>query len=344
MSTTLDTTRTPHEGLPLRVHHDAWQGPSAKARAARAINEYDAPTLVSLTLARLYARTSGTASTHTARGYATGVDRFVAWAQDEGVNILRPDQRDGERYLTRLAETMGPGSANTRLVAARALIQALDWVGLTVSDPFRHVGRVRDPRPVHEVRPDYDLASVRLMLRSARDATDRLIIHLGAGSGLRAAEMLSLTWAAVDLNRRTVRVLGKGRKPATVPLTDEAIAVLEGLPHRDGPILRSQTPARDGSVRAISGSTLRYRVARMAAAAGEVTSHREKRARDEDGTIQALGVHRLRHTYATAVAARYGVEVAQIGLRHASLATTSRYVKGRDVRVTAFARELRLGA
>lgn len=340
---TLTTQATPTPTQTLKVHHDAWQGPSAKARAARAANEYDVPTLVSLALGRLHSRRAH-ASAHTARAYASGVQRYVTWCQENGVNLLRPERRDGERYRTHLSETLGPGSANTRLVAARAFVQALDWVGLTVVDPFRHVGRVDDPRPEHEVRPAYKLATVALMLRAARDDLDRLIVHLGAGSGMRSAEMLSLTWASINLAARTARVVGKGRKPATIPLTDEAIAVLERLPHREGPILLSDRPDKNGDARAISASTLRYRVARMASAAGECGSHREKRARDEDGTIHALGVHRLRHTYATTLADRYGAEVAQIGLRHASIATTVRYLKGRDQRVTAFARELRLAS
>ena len=112
---------------------------------------------------------------------------------------------------------------------------------------------------------------------------------------------------------------------------------------RTGFVLLASTPDRDGRPRPISGSTIRYRVARMAAAAGVVPSHRGRRPRTQDGELVAVGPHRLRHGYGTELAERYGVDAAQAGLRHASLATTGRYLKRRDVRVRAFAQEYRLG-
>ena len=325
----------------LTVHRDAWAGTSAKVRAAAACQASDADTLVSLVFAYLWERNPDT-SPHTCRSYAAGVRRFVSWARATGHPILRPGRHAGTAYRADLMATLGPGSANVRLGAARALYHALDWAGLDHADPFRHVAGVRDPRAEGAQRDEYSPAVVALMLRAARDPLDRLIVTLAAGCGLRCSEMTGLTWADVDLAAGTARVLGKGRKPARVHLTVEARDALADLPHREGPVMLAGTPDRDGRPRPVSGATVRYRTARMAAAAGVVPSHRGPRT--TDGERVDLGPHRLRHSFGTTLARRYGVDVARAGLRHANLSTTSRYVKRGADELAAFAREHRLGA
>lgn len=313
----------------IETHHAAWTGPAGRTRAAEAVRDHDADMLTSLVWAYAYERNTDV-SPHTVRSYALGVRRFVAWAQDTGVNLLRPAKNVGTGYRAHLQSSLGPGSANTRLTAARVLYNALEWVGLEAVNPFRNVKRVRDPRPAEKVRDQYSAVTVALMLQHAQDDLDRLIVLLGAGSGARAAEMASLTWDDINLEDGTAHVIGKGNRPGTLYLTQETVETLERQPHRTGSVLRSPRNTQDET--AASASTLRYRAARMARAAGETKPG------------QQLGVHRLRHRYGTALAERYGLGVAQSGMRHASPTTTSRYVKERDRQLQAFAEEHNLAS
>ena len=315
----------------LAEHHAAWSSPTGKARAAIALERWNAPALVSLVWAFLHSRSART-SQHTAVSYGVGVRRFVAWAAARREDLIRPARTMGTAYRADLEQHYGPASAGTRLVAARALYAALDWIGL-VDDgrsPFRHVKAPRDHRPQESIRPEFPPATVHRMWAAAQDDLDRTVLCLAAGSGLRAGEMLALRWEDVNLTERTAAVLGKGRKPATVYLTDECVEVLQ------------RQPIRTGRVLPVSASTIRYRTARMAAAAGDLPTHRGRRPRRQDGTIHDAGPHRLRHFFCSSVAEAFDLGVAQAAARHSSPATTSRYVKRRGSRVEAFAREHRL--
>ena len=340
---TLDTRRA-STALDTSTHHEAWTQADEQRRKVRAVTacrDYDAPTLQSLVTGYMHERDAP--SRHTISAYAAGVQRYVDWCQQTGASILRPDRTAGTRYRAHLQDAYtSPGSVNTRLVGAQSLYRALAWLDVECVNPFQHVKGVKDRRPPERVRAEYTDAEIRALLTHAQDATDACIVLLGAHAGLRLAEMLSLTWEAVRLPERDstgawlssgeADIIGKGNAPATVPLGDALMDALVQLPlPHAGPVLR---------VRSASG--VRHRVARMATAAGIVDDPRAARPRKHDGTILALGVHRLRHSFGTRVAEACGLGIAQTALRHRSPTTTSRYVKDRDRHVAAFTRTLRV--
>jgi len=323
-------------GVDLDAHHAAWASASAKPRAAAAARDYDHDALWSLCLAYLAERDD--ISRHTCATYRYGVRIYTEWAHQEGVALLRPERGAGGRFRYHLTRRyQNPGTINTRLSGARVLYRALDWTGLETHDPFTHVTTVRDGRSPDAMRPAYTHRDVAAMLGVIDNSCDRAMVLLGADAGLRAAEMLSLDWSHVRLpdqkagggwtDAGEMLVHGKGGKVSHVPIGDELADALVRLPHRDGPVL--------AHVRSASG--LRYRIARLAARAG-IIAH----ARPEGGRGgAALGLHRLRHRFGTDVVAAHGLAVGQAALRHSNPATTSRYVKDRDVAVAAFVRTLR---
>lgn len=74
---------------------------------------------------------------------------------------------------------------------------------------------------------------VRHILRKlARDTTpsgiiNRLLVELAYGSGLRRAELATLSVDDISLTEQTARVLGKGRQERIVPLTLRCMSVLK---------------------------------------------------------------------------------------------------------------------
>ena len=141
-----------------------------------------------------------------------------------------------------------------------------------------------------------------------------LLIHLG----LRAGDVLRLRLEDIDWEKATVRVTGKGRREALLPLPQEVgdaiLAYLErGRPsaaYTDRLFLSAQAPIRPWRT-ASSVSTV---VASAIRRAG-VTSH-------------FRGAHVLRHSAATEML-RQGATLDQIGviLRHRSRESTALYAK-----------------
>ncbi|MDQ3016720.1 MAG: tyrosine-type recombinase/integrase, partial [Bacteroidota bacterium] len=58
---------------------------------------------------------------------------------------------------------------------------------------------------------------------------DQAMIGLLYGAGLRRSELIQLKWNDLDLHRRTLRILGKGKKYRQVPVNEELIRILTEL-------------------------------------------------------------------------------------------------------------------
>ena len=152
---------------------------------------------------------------------------------------------------------------------------------------------------------------------------DRALVEVLYGSGLRRQEACDLVLAGLDFEHDSLRVIGKGGKARTVPLTEPAVAALRAWLTEGRPRLTSgrahQAAARapvfvSRGGRALDGSTVYRVVARELRASG-----------------RAGGPHLLRHAAGTHLLEGPGGEggahlrVVQEVLGHASLATTQRY-------------------
>jgi site-specific recombinase XerD len=154
---------------------------------------------------------------------------------------------------------------------------------------------------------------------------DRAILEVLYGSGLRRQEVCDAVLSGLDFEHETIRIVGKGARARTVPLTEPAVAALADWLAEGRPGLVGGTPvagleagrapvfvSRTG--RKLDGSAV-YRVAR--------------KALRESG--RAGGPHLLRHAAGTHLlegppgATGAHLRVVQEILGHASLATTQRY-------------------
>ena len=155
-----------------------------------------------------------------------------------------------------------------------------------------------------------------------RALRDRALVELLYGAGLRVSEAVGLDRAAVDLERRFVRCIGKGSKERVVPIGREAVESLRrylarGRPHLD----RRHRPElflnSQGGALTRAGAFLVLR--RLAGAAGL-----------EPGRVHP---HLLRHSFATHLL-EGGADLRSVQemLGHADLSTTERYTHVSDRR------------
>ncbi len=162
---------------------------------------------------------------------------------------------------------------------------------------------------------------------------DRVVVCLLLGTGLRASELLGLNLGSRETAQgdTSVRVVGKGGKPRTVPTppplpelidvytASRAVRFPAWKPALSHPLLvgpaQGTTAPRAGGRRLTTGQ-LDYLLRQVLAAAG-LASRRPVGA----------NAHAFRHTYGTLLAAE-GTPVADLrGLMgHASLATTQGYI------------------
>jgi len=166
---------------------------------------------------------------------------------------------------------------------------------------------------------------------------NRALLEVLYGSGLRRQEACDLTLAGVDFEHETIRIVGKGGKARTVPLTEPAVDAVrawlsDGRPRLARGRMEPSTAARvflSRSGAPLDGSAV-YRVV----------------AAELRRTGRAGGPHLLRHAAATHLLegpdgqGGAHLRVVQEILGHGSLATTQRYT---GVTTKAMQRALRRG-
>jgi site-specific recombinase XerD len=223
-------------------------------------------------------------------------------------------------------------SAATR---ARALTSLREWLGPLFPSGRCPADLVERPRHQPPPVPRLSQADAAALVESigagpaparspqrALALRDRAIAELLYGGGLRRQEVCDLVLAGVDFEHETVRVLGKGGRARTVPLTEPAVDALrlwlaDGRPVLAGSPFEAAGRARvflSRTGRPLDGTAVYRVIARALRSAG-----------------RAGGPHLLRHAAGTHLLEGPGgrggahLRVVQEILGHASIATTQRY-------------------
>ncbi len=230
-----------------------------------------------------------------------------------------------ERWLAQMrADGLSPATVARRAAAARAYFRHLVLLGVREDNPAAALTLPRRTRPLPRTLSPSE--TERLIDAAAgvspRALRDRALVELLYGAGLRVSEAVGLAKSAVDLDARTVRVVGKWSKERIVPLGRPAAEAVRrylalGRPHLD----RRHRPelflnARGGALTR-AGAFLVLR--RLAEKAGL-----------DPGRVHP---HLLRHSFATHLL-EGGADLRSVQemLGHADLSTTERYTHVSDRR------------
>ena len=260
----------------------------------------------------------------TRQAYLADMRAFSDWA-DRGIAAApaEVDRRALRRYVaflgTVVSERGTPYARRTIVRKVAALRRYFAWAhreGLVAADPSARLsaGKAggRLPRVLAsselEVLLNPDRASTADDADEVR-ARDDAVIELLYGCGLRVAELCGLDAETIDLDRRSVIVLGKGSKERQVPVGDPAVdAVRRWL------ALRGTWPGAQGT----AALFLNHRGGRL--------GPRDVRRILDRRAVAPTHPHALRHTYATHLLdGGADLRVVQELLGHQSLATTQVY-------------------
>jgi integrase/recombinase XerD len=265
-------------------------------------------------------------SENTLDAYRRDLRRYVGFLARREVR----DPNDVEEKTVRSfvasmsASTHGPDEEPYRATSvARALSSVRSFhrfllrEGVTGDDPAAGVAQPKLPRSLPRPLPVEDVGR---LLEAPDVATpggvrDRAILELLYGSGLRISELTGLDVDDLDLEERSVRVLGKGGKEREVPLGSFGREAVGAYLARGRPALATGASrgalflnARGGRLSRQSCARLLGRYVRLA------------------GIDRRVTLHTLRHSFAThLLEGGADVRVVQELLGHASVATTQIY-------------------
>jgi len=261
-------------------------------------------------------------SAATARAYASDLASLVDWLARHERALADLRLADLRSWL---AEQAGAGAARSSLARRTSTVRSFTaWAVRTHRLPTDPALRLRAPVPDKHLptvlRADQaarvmDLAAVRADDDDPGHLRDRAAAELLYATGIRVGELVGLDVDDVDLDRRTLKVLGKGSKERVVPFGQPAARAVQEWLAAGRPRL-----AVPGSGPAL---LLGSRGARWGQRQVREVVHRLVSALEEG--VDAAP-HALRHSAATHLLdGGADLRSVQEMLGHASLATTQVY-------------------
>lgn len=259
-------------------------------------------------------------SPHTLAAYGRDLGKLMAWTAKHGPDSASAlDKKGLQKFMSSQAKGLSAASQSRLLACLKGFGRRLAERGLG-RNPAQGIAFPRKESKLVSVAGEAFLdeaigtAGEGPEPETFAAARTRFCLEMFYGSGLRLSELTGLKWNQIGRDGASVRVLGKGSRYRTVPLTDSARACLDeyrnlcaahGVPTSAGPVLVS---ARGKAV----GNRIIQRT---------VTDR-----------LHALGrrgkssPHVLRHSFATHLL-DHGADLMAVKemLGHASLSTTQKY-------------------
>ena len=258
------------------------------------------------------------ASPNTVRAYSADLQRYLEWAERNGLDPIGLNHRQMRRYLAELDRVgYARRTVARRLSAIRSLFAFLVAEGLAASDPSSVLVTPKIPARLPRIVPTEVLDT---LLGAPDEDTpcgqrDGAILELLYATGARVSEVSGLTLASLDLAQGQITLMGKGSKERLVPIHRAAVRRLRRYLADGRPAL-----ARPNSADAV------FLSARGLPLSADAIRRLFKRYLYQAGGAHSLSPHAVRHTFAThLIEGGADLRSVQELLGHVALSTTQIY-------------------
>lgn len=258
--------------------------------------------------------------------YRRDLTRYVAWLAASGLTVDTVGEADLASFVAgESAAGRSPATVARAAVAVRSLHRflAVEHEGRT--DPGADVEAPRVPAGLPKALDEAQVGALLDGITGDRpvDRRDLAMLEVLYGTGLRAAELVGLSLADVDLDGGLLRAFGKGRKERIVPLGRLARQALERWYDPGGrPELVPAQWRHRGDAEAVF---LNQRGSRLTRQGAWLVI---KARADAVGLGAVVWPHVLRHSCATHMLERGAdIRAVQELLGHASISTTQTYTR-----------------
>jgi len=267
---------------------------------------------------------------HTQRTYSSLLNKFVAWAQKQGLkewksvelpNLMQFLQQEQERNLENQPKNsprrLSSESVYLEIAALRAFYRFAENENLL---PANLAENLSLPRRWQRLPKALTSPEIEKLLKEEEPANpqslcDQAVLELAYASGLRLAELRNLRLEQLHLESGFINVIGKGNKERVVPVGRKAVAALQRYLAAGRPnLVTSRSPANV------------FLTKRGTPFAAVTLWLRIKQRVRRSGIGRKVSPHMLRHSFATHLLERGAdLRVIQELLGHASISTTEVY-------------------
>jgi len=267
---------------------------------------------------------------HTQRTYSLVLNRFVAWAEKQGLanwesvellHLMAFLDHERQRGLAHQPKDsprrLSSDSLYVDIAALRAFYRYAENEKLLPANVAEHLSLPRRWKRLPKALTSQEIENLLAPENpeAPQNLCDQAVLEIAYASGLRLAELRQLRLEQLHLDAGFVTVIGKGNKERVVPIGRKAITALE----------RYLAVGRPRLVTARSPATV-FLTRRGTPFAHVTLWLRIKQRARRAGIVRNVTPHMLRHSFATDLL-DHGADlrVIQELLGHASISTTEVY-------------------
>ena len=258
-------------------------------------------------------------SPHTIISYQNDLSQFEIFLKESFEDTPQTASYSMVRsWIVQLAEKqMDPISINRKIASLRSFFKFLMRRELISKDPMTKIKVLKTKKKLPHFVKEPEMVTV-LDQQQFEDThegwRERMVLELLYGTGIRLSELVNLKENQINLQERTIKVLGKRNKERVIPFSDSLVSIINGYRKARN----KQVAARDHGCFVVSDTggkcyaMLIYRIVKKHL--GKFTS------------VEKRSPHVLRHSYATHLLNK-GAEINAVKdlLGHSSLAATQVY-------------------
>ncbi|BCS55644.1 tyrosine-type recombinase/integrase [Geobacter sp. SVR] len=267
----------------------------------------------------------------TIKAYRIDLRQFAEFLGREypGIRIDLIDKHILRDYIKHVSTGNKPKTIKRKLATLKAFFNQLEFEDIILVNPFRKIRiRIKEGKHLPRTIPRHDIAHLFDSMYALQDETlkigvpnrrtlarDIAVLELLFSAGVRVAELCCLRGEDVDLQRGSVRIMGKGTRERIIPLCSEetvsALTCYAGLYRREIETAGWFFINRDG--RRFSEQSVRFMLRKYVL----------------DAEIpERITPHMFRHSVATQLLEN-GVDIRYIQtfLGHSSITTTQIYAQ-----------------
>lgn len=257
-------------------------------------------------------------SSNTVSSYSFDICDFTKFIRGLGKIFKDIKVDDVKSWILDLTERqIGKRSIKRKMSSLKSFYAWMYLQKKVDSDPFEYV---HSPKATHTLPDFFSEKEIDALLTANEKRTDKLkdrdqaLLMLMFASGLRASEVVNLTFNQVDFDNRIMKVSGKGNKDRLVPFTNSAKEAM--LNYING--LRKDLLKEDTKYIFLNSQGNKMTVRGLEYILDEIEA--------KTGLYGKIHPHMLRHSFATKMLNR-GADLRTIQelLGHSSIETTSIY-------------------
>ncbi len=183
-------------------------------------------------------------SQHTLKAYTTDLENFRVFISTmfDNVGLANVSYQHVRKWLAYLRDQQGvtPRSINRKISSLKSFFKYHIAEGNIAQNPMAKIVSPKAGKRLPVFIKEEDITTLTQSLQIAtedwKSLNASILIHLFYATGMRLSELISLKETNIDFGRRQIKVLGKGNKERSIPITAETISRIkqyQQLKHND---------------------------------------------------------------------------------------------------------------